>query len=71
MRANVYVLAVTIGLSGPCFSQPNEADWIAANRQLRPQCALPAVPADHDLILVGAVEAQTITNYLGTEILNG
>jgi hypothetical protein len=66
MRATVYALTLTIviGSLGAAFGEPNDADRIALERQLRPQCAVTAVRADHDLILVGAVEPQTITNLI-------
>jgi hypothetical protein len=66
MRATMYALTLTIviGSSGAAFGEPNEVDRIATERRLRPQCAVTAVPADHDLILVGAVDPQTITNLI-------
>ena len=66
MRATMYALTLTIviGASAAAFGEPNDADRIAVARQLRPQCAVAAVPADHDLILVGAVFPQTITNLI-------
>jgi hypothetical protein len=64
MRATVYALTLTLvlGSSGAAFGEPSDADRIAVARQLRPQCAVAAVRSDHDLILVGAVDPQTITN---------
>jgi hypothetical protein len=64
MRATLYALTLTIVISssGAAFGEPNEAARIALERQLQPQCAVAAVPADHELILVGAVDPQTITN---------
>jgi hypothetical protein len=66
MRTTLSALTLTIVISssGAAFGEPNEAGRIAAERRLQPQCAVTAVPADHDLILVGAVFPQTITNLI-------
>jgi len=62
MRRILQAIAAVILLSGAALGHPDEANLIAALRQLRPECALPAVPPEHQLIVVGSVEAQQTTN---------
>src|SRR5262245_46471918 len=62
MRPILQATAALILLSGQALGQPDETQYIAALRQLRAECALPAVPRDQQLIVVGSVDAQQATN---------
>ena len=62
MRPILQVMAALILFSGEAFGQPDESQLIAALRQLRAECALPAVPRDQQLIVAGSVDAQQATN---------
>ena len=64
MRLIALTAIALVAWCGASAAQTNEAQAFATFRQLQPQCALPAVPADHELILVGAAEPQTVTNLI-------
>jgi hypothetical protein len=64
MRLVALTAIVAVGWCAASAAQTSEAEAFATFRKLQPQCALPAVPEDHELILIGAAEPQTATNLI-------